>query len=102
MLGDGEHINNIIKMGSMDDVGSRLKFLSELYELWQTGIDILDRYDRHKPNYEEEKKKLENARDMLYWHMTKDYKNSIDAVIVNTLLKAEDIKDEEKPNEDHK
>lgn len=97
MLGDGEHINNVIHTGSMDDVGTRLRFLTELYELWQTGIDILERYDKHKPNYEEEKKKLENARDMLYFHMTKDYKSSVDAVRINTLPKnAEDIKDETK------
>lgn len=96
MMGDGEHINNTIKTGSMDDVGTRLKFLTELYELWQTGIDILDRYDRHKPNYEEERIKLMNARDMLYFHMTKDYKESIDAVHINTLPRAKDIKDETK------
>ena len=92
-MGDGEHINNTIQTGSMDDIGTRLRFLSELYELWQTGIDILDRYDKHKPNYEEERKKLENARDMLYFHMTKDYHQSLDAVKINTLPRAEDIKD---------
>ena len=101
MLGDGEHINNVIKTGSMDDTGTRLKFLTELYELWQTGIDILDRYDKYKPNYEEERIKLMNARDMLYFHMTKDYKSSIDAVTINTLPNAKDIRDEEKPNENH-
>jgi len=93
VLGDGEHINNTIQTGSMDDIGTRLRFLSELYELWQTGIDILDRYDKHKPNYEEERRKLENARDMLYFHMTKDYHQSLDAVKINTLPRAEDIKD---------
>lgn len=73
MMGDGEHINNVIRTGSMDDVGTRLQFLTELYELWQTGIDILDRYDKHKPNYEVERQRLINARDLLYYHMTKDY-----------------------------
>ena len=72
MLGDGESVNNLAKV-SMDDVGRRIDHLTELYNLWQTGIDILDRYDKHKPNYEEERKKLVNARDMLYFHMTKDY-----------------------------
>lgn len=87
MLGDGEHINNVIKTGSMDDVGTRLKFLTELYELWQTGIDILDRYDRHKPNYEEERIKLMNARDMLMFHMQKDFKEDAYRKEINSLPK---------------
>lgn len=94
MLGDGEHINNVIKTGSMDDVGSRLKFLSELYELWQTGIDILDRYDKDAAHYFEKRAELVHARDMLFHHMHKDYHTGVDASAINTLPKAEDIKDE--------
>ena len=37
MMGDGEHVNNVIRTGCMDDVGTRLQFLTELYELWRRG-----------------------------------------------------------------
>ena len=97
MLGDGEHINNTIKTGSMDDIGSRLKFLTELYELWQTGIDILDRYDKDTTNYFEKRAELVHASNLLYWHMSKDYHGGLDAFEVDSLPRhAEDIKDEEK------
>lgn len=93
-MGDGEHINNVIKTGSMDDTGTRLQFLTELYELWQTGIDILDRYDKDATNYFEKRAELVHARDMLYHHMHKDYHTGVDASLINTLPNAEDIKDD--------
>jgi hypothetical protein len=97
MMGDGENINNVIRTGSMDDVGTRMKFLLELYELWQIGLDILDRYDRSKPFYDEKKKELENATRLLMYHIQKDYKEVEAAAAINLLpKKAEDIKDEEK------
>jgi hypothetical protein len=76
LIGDGENINNVIRTGSMDDVGTRIQFLTELYELWQTGIDILDRYDRHSPYYAEKREELEHATKLLMFHMQKDYKES--------------------------
>jgi hypothetical protein len=87
MMGDGEHVNQVFNVGSMDDVGTRLKFLSELYELWQNGIDILDRYNRDTPFYAERRKELESATKLLYWHMTKDYgkEEEIDRKIVDSL-----------------
>lgn len=86
MLGDGEHVSNVFNTkGSMDDVGTRIKFLTELYSLWGTGIDILDKFDSHKPNYKDEKLRLVHARDLLWFHMTKDYvqeedRRKIDAI----------------------
>ena len=42
MMGDGEHVNLVFKTGSMMDVGTRYQFLAQLYDLWETGIDILE------------------------------------------------------------
>ena len=80
MIGDGEYINGTIRTGSMDDIGTRLKFLTELYDLWTTGLDIIERYDKHSPFYEEKKTELEHALKLLYWHMSKDYKEPKDEV----------------------
>jgi hypothetical protein len=89
VLGDGEHINYVFNVGSMDDTGTRLKFLMELYELWVTGIDILDRYTRNAPNYHEKRLELEHAVQLLYWHMTKDYgrQEELDRRLIDTLPK---------------
>ena len=93
-MGDGEHINNVVRTGSMDDVGTRLQFLTELYELWQTGIDILDRYDKDTTNYLEKRTELVHALNMLYYHMHKDYRTENDAKAINAISShAEDIKE---------
>jgi hypothetical protein len=73
MLGDGEHISHTLKCGSMDDLGTRMKFLTELYDLWLTGLDICDRYDRHTPFYHERRTELEHALKLLRFHLEKDY-----------------------------
>jgi hypothetical protein len=80
-----ENLNAVVKVGSMDDVGTRLQFLTELYELWQTGLDICERYDKHTVFYAEHKRELESALKLLGFHMEKDYKeqpyrNTIDAL----------------------
>jgi hypothetical protein len=72
-IGDGEHINNTVRTGSMDDVGTRLKFMTELYELWTTGLDIMTRYERNSAFYDEKRIELEHAIKMLYFHIQKDY-----------------------------
>jgi len=59
--------------GFMDDVGSRQQHLIDLYEVWQTGLDILERYDKRAPFYQERKAELEAATKLLYYYMTKDY-----------------------------
>jgi hypothetical protein len=58
-----ENLNAAIKTGSMADVGTRLQFLTELYDLWKTGLDI-----------EDHKRELESALKLLGFHMMKDYK----------------------------
>lgn len=80
----------------MDDVGTRLQFLTELYELWQTGIDILDRYDKDATNYIERRAELVHAVNMLWYHMRKDYEAGKDIKAINEIPKAEYIKDEPK------
>jgi hypothetical protein len=79
----------------MDDEGTRLQFLTELYELWQTALDILERYDKHAPFYTQKKTELENASKLLMYHMQKDYHDAKDAAAINSLPPhAEDITDE--------
>ena len=68
MMGEGSNINRVVKTGSMDDVGSRISHLLDLYNLWQEGIDILVRYDKHTPGYEDKKKELEIACRLLNYH----------------------------------
>jgi hypothetical protein len=70
---DEKNLNNIVRTGSMGDVGTRISFLLELYELWETGLDILEKYDRRAPFYAERKAELEAALKLLFFHMSKDY-----------------------------
>jgi hypothetical protein len=69
-----ENLNAAIKTGSMSDRGTRLQFLTELYDLWQTGLDICERYDKHAALYGVRKNELECALKLLGFHMMKDYK----------------------------
>src|SRR5271157_418261 len=100
MMGEGSNINNVVKTGSMDDVGTRLKFLTELYDLWMEGIDILDRWDRNTPFYDEKRKELEHATKLLYCHMTKDYgkEEEVDRRTVDSLPHFGDQIKDQKPN----
>ncbi len=91
---DGENINHAVRIGSMDDTGTRMSFLLELYELWETGLDILERYDQSSPFYEEKKKELEHALKLLAYHMEKDYQDKAVKDVIDSLPKhGEDIKD---------
>jgi len=92
MMGDGENVHRVVKTGSMDDIGSRISHLTELYELWQEGIDILTRYDRHTPGYEDKKKELEIACRLLGYHLQKDYHEEDYKKVIDLLpMRAEDI-----------
>jgi hypothetical protein len=92
MMGDGSNINNVIKTGSMMDVGTRYQFLAELYDLWESGLDILERYDKHTPGYEEKKNELEIACRLLGYHMQKDYHDEYYKKVIDLLpMRAEDI-----------
>ena len=92
MLGDGEHISQAINIGSMDDVGTRFKHLTELYELWLEGIDILDKWEKKNPKYKEKREELEHATTLLAFHFMKDYQDNADRSIINSLpLHGDDI-----------
>ena len=97
MIGDGEHINGTIRTGSMDDLGTRMKFLTELYELWLVGVDICERYDRHSPFFNEKRTELEHALKLLRFHMEKDYSNRAYKEVIDTLPKHGESITEEKP-----
>lgn len=91
MLSDPEKLNNLVVTGTMEDVGTRMQFLLDLYNLWNTGLDILERFDKSTPFYDIKKKELESAINLLNWHMEKDYKESEYRAIIDQLPKAEDI-----------
>ena len=92
MMGEGSNVNRVVKTGSMDDVGSRISHLLDLYNLWQEGIDILVRYDKHTPGYEDKKKELEIACRLLNYHIEKDYHEDNYKRVIDLLpARAEDI-----------
>jgi len=74
MMGEGSNVDRIYKTGSMEDVGTRFQFLTDLYDVWKAGLDILERYDKHTPGYEDKKRELEISLRMLGYHLEKDYK----------------------------
>jgi hypothetical protein len=73
MLGDGEHISNTLKTGSMEDVGTRMQHLLDLYNLWGEGLEICVRFDKNSPMYEEKTQELKHALKLLGYHLEKDY-----------------------------
>ena len=94
---DGEKINHALKTGSMEDMGTRMQHLTDLYELWNTGLDVIERFDKHSPFYEVRKRELENALKLLCYHLEKDYSENSYRQAVDTLPShGEDIKDQEK------
>jgi hypothetical protein len=94
---DGENINQTAHNMSMDDIGTRMLHLTQLYELWQTGLDVIERFDKHSPFYGEKKKELENALKLLQFHMAKDYQERPYRKEIDLLpWNAENIKDEPK------
>lgn len=84
MLSDGEKLNSLSKV-SMDDVGSRMSHLLELYTLWQTGLDILERFDKSSPWYDKKKEELEGAIRLLGYHMEKDYQEKEYREVIDEL-----------------
>ena len=93
-MSDPEKLNTIVVTGSMEDVGTRISHLLDLYNLWNVGLDILERFDKRTPFYDVKKTELESAINLLNWHIEKDYKESEYRAIIDQLpKKAEDIKD---------
>lgn len=90
MIGDGENVNNTLKTGSMDDIGSRMSHLLDLYNLWQDGLDICTRYDRNHPAYQEKVMELQHALKLLRYHLEKDYKQEEERRKIDAI-KTEDI-----------
>lgn len=62
-----------LKKYSMDDVGTRMEHLSDLQELWSSGVDIMMRGTYHSEREKEQLAKLEAAVHLLENHMMKDY-----------------------------
>jgi len=85
----------ILRTYSMDNVGTRLDFLTELYDLWKTALDILERYDKNSPRYDARKLELESATKLLVAHMEICYDEKTTRKVIDALPKhGEDIKDD--------
>lgn len=87
MISDDSNLHYTQASGSnsMDDVDTRIKHLTDLYELWSTGLDVLERYDKHSAEYETRKKDLEVALRMLRFIIERNYsenyyRNSVDFI----------------------
>lgn len=70
---------------TMEDVGTRLEHLDDLRQIWQTGIDILERRSWKTPIEYELIEDLKTCVLYLGKHMTKDfnyteYSNGINAI----------------------
>jgi hypothetical protein len=78
----------------MSDIGTRLEHLSDLYDLWKRGLEILSS-GVITSGEDERKKELEIALQMLWFHMNKDYDPRLYITTVNALPKdANEIKRE--------
>jgi len=94
MISDDDKLP-ILRTYSMDNVGTRLDFLTELYDLWKTALDILERYDKNSPRYDARKLELESATKLLVAHMEICYNENLTRKTVDALPKhGEDIHDD--------
>ena len=59
----------------MEDVGTRLDHLTNLKDIWENALRILNNMNRtyQTPDEIEQKRKIETALEMLNFHMQKDY-----------------------------
>lgn len=75
MLANDSNLGNFSEsdIDNLDHVGTRAKHLFDLYDLWSTGLDILERYDKESSTYAERKKELETGLKMLRFRMEKSY-----------------------------
>jgi len=98
MINDGGNYED--KVSPLDDTGTRIQFLTELYELWSIGLSVVDIYDKRTAFYEERKRELESALKLLWYAMSKDYVEESYKRTINALPRhGEDTKDEVKRNE---
>jgi hypothetical protein len=51
----------------LEDVGTRHRHLTELLDLWEAGVDVMDRYNLNSDK--DRKKKLESAVELLRKHI---------------------------------
>ena len=82
---DPENLNSAIKTGSMSDRGTRAQFLMELYDLWVTGLDICERYDKYAVCYAEKKLELTHALKLLGFYMEKDFQEGEYKKVIDLL-----------------
>jgi hypothetical protein len=56
-----------------EHVGTRVQHYLDLYELWQIGLDILERFDKDHSEYMARKRDLESALKLLRFRMERNY-----------------------------
>ena len=74
-------------MQTNDDVGTRMQHILDLYEMWTTGLDVLERFDKNPPMYAERKQQLTSALTLLGYVMERHYNDHAYVVTINELPK---------------
>lgn len=71
----------------MEDVGTRLRHLCDLRDLWAEMLEILQRRNSNYSTKEDKEKivKLENALELIHFHMQKDYNDFEYRREINTI-----------------
>jgi hypothetical protein len=64
-----------------------MQHLLDLYEMWTTGLEILERFDKNSPMYSERKGQLTGALILLGYVLEKDYSDHSYVVEINQLPK---------------
>ena len=82
MISDDSNLKNF-SSDSLDNYGTYMEHLSDLYEYWSTGLEILDRYDTHASEYDIRKRELEAALRLLRIRMTRTYDENYYRRIIN-------------------
>lgn len=83
-----------MKTYNMSDVQTRLETLSDLQDLWSSGLRILTAGTYHSEQERLEAKALEVALELLEKHMMYGSNDTAYARTINGLPKAEEIKDD--------
>lgn len=82
-----------MKTMRMEDVGTRLEHLTELYDMWNEGLTIAENSEaRHStPIGAAQLVELKHAVQLLWFHMTKDYDRFQHSTVIDRLPTAAGI-----------
>lgn len=82
-----------MKKLTMEDVGTRLDHLADLYDMWNEGLTIAENSEkRHStPMGAAQVRELQHAVQLLWYHMTTDYDSFQYSTVIARLPKAPGI-----------